>query len=164
MTRQTDQARADLLGPPTRVVGLGRHYTVELRGVTEQNDDGTERQQVLRACSIGEELQLDINLHRRDGADPLKIRRKSGEQLGFVTPVSDVTDKLVEGRIFRVKLSKVYPHRGHAGTYGAVLDFEEVRVIPLAGRRPGLEMKWIVLIGFVAILVGVGAAKLLGIF
>lgn len=143
---------------------MGRHYTVELRGVTEQNDDGTERQQVLRGCGIGEELHLDINLTRRDGADPLKIRRKSGEQLGFVTPLTEVTDKLVEGRIFRVKLSKVYPHRGHAGTYGAVLDFEEVSIVPVAGASSGLEMKWIVLIGIVALLVGVGAAKLLGIF
>lgn len=143
---------------------MGRHYTVELRGVTEQNDDGTERQQVLRACGIGEELHLDINLKRRDGADPLKIRRRSGEQLGFVTPLTEVTDKLVEGRSFRVKLSKVYPHRGHAGTYGAVLDFEEVRIVPIAGGSSGLEMKWIVLIGIAALLVGVGAAKLLGIF
>jgi hypothetical protein len=146
------------------MVGLGRHYTVELRGVTEQNDDGTERQQVLRACGIGEELQLDVSLNRRDGADPLKIRRKSGEQLGFVTPLTEVTDKLVEGRIFRVKLSKVYPHRGHAGTYGAVLDFEEVRMVAAARGSSGIEMKWIVVIGIVALLAGVGAAKLLGIF
>jgi hypothetical protein len=164
VTRQTEQSRTDLLGPPTRVIGSGRHYTVELRGVTDQNDDGTDRQSILRTCSIGEELQLDISRNNRDGREPLKIRRRTGEELGYVTPLAEVTTKLEEGRKFRVKLAKLYPFRAGAGQKGAVLDFEEVRIVQPGNNNSGLDTKWIVLIGIAVLLLAAGAAKLLGFF
>jgi hypothetical protein len=164
VTRQTEQARADLTGPPVRVVGLGRHYSVELRGVTEKNSDGADRQELLSACSVGEELDLVRSGHGHNGTDPLKILRKSGEELGFVPPHTEVADKLAEGRKFRVKLAKVYPYRGQDGKRGAVLDFEEVKEAPVDTGGAGLDTKWIVLIGIAVLLVGVGAAKLLGLF
>ena len=162
MTRQTEQARADLLGPRTRVVGLGRHHSVELRGVTEQNADGVHRQKILRACTIGEELKLEVSRDNRDGAEPLRILRKSGEQVGFVSPHPDVAEKLGQGHKFRVKLAKVYPYRGHEGAHGAVLDFEEVHEVPIAAQKSGPTIIWIVLIGIVTLLLAAAAAKLLG--
>jgi len=162
VTRQTEQARADLLGPRTRVVGLGRHYSVELRGVTERNADGTHRQKILRACTVGEELKLEVSRNVLDGGEPLRILRKSGEQLGFVTPHTDVASRLGEGHKFRVKLAKVYPYRGHEGAHGAVLDFEEVHEVPIGPRRSGRNTIWIILIGIVTLLLAAAAAKLLG--
>jgi len=144
------------------VVGLGRHHSVELRGVTEQNADGVHRQKILRACTVGEELKLEASSNNRDDAEFLKILRKSGEQLGFVTPHTEVADKLAEGRKFRVKLAKLYPYRGHEGAKGAVLDFEEVNEFPIGPRRPGSNITWIVLIGIVTLLLAAAAAKLLG--
>jgi hypothetical protein len=164
VTRQTEQSRADLLGPPARVIGSGRHYTVELRGVTDQNDDGTDRQAILRTCSIGEELQLDVSRNNRDGREPLKIRRRTGEELGFVTPLADVLGGIEQGRKFRVKLAKFYPHRAAAGQKGVVLDFEEVRIVQPSKSNSGLDTKWIVLIGIAVLLLAAGAAKLLGFF
>jgi len=163
VTRQTEQARAELLGAPTRVVGVGRHHSVELRGVTEQNADGADRQKILRACTVGEELELEASSNR-NGAEPLMILRKSGEQLGFVTPHTEVADKLGEGHKFRVKLAKLYPYRGHEGAQGAVLDFEEVNEVPIGPAKSGLESIWIVLIGIAILLMAAGAAKLLGFF
>jgi hypothetical protein len=153
-----------LLGAPTRVVGLGRHHSVELRGVTEQNMDGVHRQKILRACTVGEELKLEAGSNNRDGTEPLRILRKSGEQLGFVTPHTEVANKLGEGRKFRVKLAKLYPYRGHEGAHGAVLDFEEVNEVPIGPEKTGLQTTWIVLIGIAILLVAAGAAKLLGFF
>lgn len=166
MTRQTDQSRADLIGPPIRVVGLGRHHSVELRGVTDQNADGTDRQTLLRTCSVGEELKFAPSDAERNSTEALRILRKSGEELGFVPPHTEVIDKLREGRKFRVKLAKVYPYRGHGhdGKQGAVLDFEEVSEAPAVASGGGLDTKWIVLIGIVALLLVAGAAKLLGFF
>ncbi len=146
------------------MVGVGRHYSVELRGVTEQNADGADRQRILRTCIVGEELKLEASDDNRDGAEPLKIIRKSGEQLGFVTPHTEVAGKLAEGRKFRVKLAKLYPYRGHEGAHGAVLDFEEVNEVPIGPAKSGLETIWIVLIGIAILLVAAGAAKLLGFF
>jgi hypothetical protein len=162
VTRQTEQARTESLGPRTRVVGLGRHHSVELRGVTEQNADGVHRQNILRTCIVGEELRLEISRDNRDGAEPLRILRKSGEQVGFVTPHTDVAEKLGEGRKFRVKIAKLYPYRGHEGAKGAVLDFEEVNEFPIGPRRSESNTMWIVLIGIVTLLLAAAAAKLLG--
>ncbi len=146
------------------MVGLGRHYSVELRGVTDKNEDGADRQDILRACAVGEELLLESSTNHRPAAETLKISRKTGQQLGYVAPITDLARKLSEGRKFRVKLQKVYPHRGQAGKQGAVLDFEEVQEVPLVEERPGLETKWIVIIGIGVLLVAAGAAKLLGLF
>jgi hypothetical protein len=137
---------------------------VELRGVTEQNADGVHRQKILRACTVGEELKLEAGSNNRDDAEFLKILRKSGEQLGYVTPHTEVADKLAEGRKFRVKLAKLYPYRGHEGAHGAVLDFEEVNELPIGPEKTGLRTTWIVLIGIAILLVAAGAAKLLGFF
>ena len=163
MTRQSE-ARADYVGGPPRVVGLGRHYSVELRGVTEKNPDGADRQEILRACNVGEEFALENISNHRPSVESLKISRKSGEQLGYVAPHTELAAKLAEGRKFRVKLSKLYPHRGQAGKQGAVLDFEEVNEVPATEDKPGLETKWIVIIGIGVLLVAAGAAKLLGLF
>ncbi len=146
------------------MVGLGRHHSVELRGVTEQNADGVHRQKILRACTVGEELKLEISRDDRNGAELLRILRKSDEQLGFVTLHTDVADKLAEGRKFRVKLAKLYPYRGHEGAHGAVLDFEEVNEVPIGPEKTGLGTIWIVLIGIAILLAAAGAAKLLGFF
>jgi len=164
VTRQTEQARADLIGAPVRVVGLGRHYSVELRGVTEKNADGADRQELLNACSVGEELNFVSGGTGRNGTDPLKILRKSGEELGFVPAHGEVADRLREGRQFRLKLAKVYPYRGQDGKHGAVLDFEEVKEAPVDMGGAGLDTKWIVLIGIAVLLVAVGAAKFFGLF
>ena len=164
MTRHTEQARADLLGSPVRVVGLGRHHSVELRGVTEQNDDGVDRQEILRACKVGEELTLARGTNHSGNPESLRILRKSGVELGFVTPHTEVAQKLEEGRKFRVKLAKIYPYRGHGGMQGAVLDFEEVSIFPVRAEGTGLATKWIVVIGIVTLLIAGVAAKLLGIF
>lgn len=163
MTRRTEQARADHLADPIRAIGLGRHYSIELRGVTDHNADGADRQEILRACSIGEELQLETGTNDHAAAEYLKVLRKSGEQLGCVAPHTELADKLGEGRKFRVKLVKLYPYRGQEGKQGAILDFDEVNEVPVSATKPGLDAKWIVLIGIVTLLVAIGAAKLLGL-
>jgi hypothetical protein len=160
--RRTDLAAG--LTESTRLVGLGRHYSVELRGVTEQNADGTDRQEVLHGCVIGEELHLIGSTNHHADRESLKICKKSGLQLGFVTPHTEVASKLVEGRKFRVKLSKLYPHRGHAGAHGAVLDFEEVEEVLVEQPGSGLGAKWIVIIAIGVIAIAAVVAKVLGVF
>ncbi len=58
------------------VASSRKWYTVELSGVTDTNEDGTPRQQVLEQCEPGEELVLN------EGAT--RISRKSGEQIGYI--------------------------------------------------------------------------------
>ena len=137
---------------------------MELRGVTDQNADGTDRQDILRGCTVGEELDLIGSLNHHANSESLKICKRSGVQLGFVTPHTEVASKLGAGRRFRVKLAKLYPHRGREGAHGAVLDFEEMDEVPVERPSSGLGAKWIVIIVIGVLAIAAVAAKLLGFF
>ncbi len=58
------------------------HVFAKVAGVTFPNDDGSERQEIIKRCRVGESLVL-----RRDADDPystfaIQVLRSTGEQLG----------------------------------------------------------------------------------
>lgn len=61
-----------------------RHCFARVAGVTYPNDDGTERQTILRRCSPGEQLILRHDPHNRFSPFATEVLRLSGEQLGHV--------------------------------------------------------------------------------
>lgn len=61
-----------------------RHRFAKVAGVTFPNDDGTERQSILRKCSPGEQLVLRHDPYNRFSPFATQVLRLSGEQLGHV--------------------------------------------------------------------------------
>lgn len=60
------------------------HWYTKVAGVTHPNDDGSDRQTILRRCRPGEQVDLE---HEEDNPyDPNAVRvlRENGEQLGYL--------------------------------------------------------------------------------
>lgn len=61
-----------------------RHLFTKIAGVTFQNDDGSERQEIISRCRVAEPLSLR---HQRDNGFSeyaTAVRRVNGEQLGYL--------------------------------------------------------------------------------
>lgn len=59
-------------------------YRAILAGVTERNDDGTSRQELVRNCRIGEPLMLIADPLNKFGRNAIMVCRSNGQQLGFI--------------------------------------------------------------------------------
>jgi hypothetical protein len=60
-----------------------RHSFAKVAGVTFQNEDGTERQDVLRFCASGEQLILVRDEDNDFSCNAVEVRRLNGLQLGY---------------------------------------------------------------------------------
>lgn len=60
-----------------------RHEFAKVAGVTFQNEDGTERQDVLRFCNPGEQLILVRDIDNDFSCNAVEVRRLNGLQLGY---------------------------------------------------------------------------------
>lgn len=60
-----------------------RHEFSKVAGVTFQNEDGTERQDILRFCSPGEQLILIHDVDNDFSCNAVEVRRLNGLQLGY---------------------------------------------------------------------------------
>ena len=68
------------LGAPKRT------FYTNVAGVTFRNPDGTPRQEIIRDCSQGEWLELIREPDNRHDSNAIAVRRrKSGEQLGYIS-------------------------------------------------------------------------------
>ncbi|WP_408956191.1 HIRAN domain-containing protein [Natroniella sp. ANB-PHB2] len=63
---------------------LKNEYNTKVTGVTYENEDGTNRQEILKKCSEGESLKLEHHSSPYD-LHAVKIMRSTGEQLGWAT-------------------------------------------------------------------------------
>ncbi len=59
-----------------------RHQFAKVSGVSFPNDDGTERQTIVRQCRAGEALMLEHDPNNRYSAYAIKLLRTNGQQLG----------------------------------------------------------------------------------
>jgi hypothetical protein len=61
---------------------MSRRFSTTLKGVTHENADGVLRQEVIRRCSIGEELKLVPEPDNPFDDRVVKVCRQDGEQIG----------------------------------------------------------------------------------
>ena len=61
-----------------------RHAYAKVAGVTFPNDDGSERQEIIGRCWVGEGLILRRDTENRFSSDATQVLRASCEQLGHV--------------------------------------------------------------------------------
>ena len=101
------------------------HSSTPVIEVTESNEDGTTRQDVLKGCQQGEQLKLI--LEEQDQQDPaVRVCRKSGEQIGYLPPGMGrtVIDNLLVGYRNSVYISEI-----NGGTMGNPLLGVNIHII-----------------------------------
>jgi len=59
-----------------------RHLFAKVAGVTFPNDDGSERQEIIRRCKPGEQLALRPDAYNEYSIFATQVVRRNGEQLG----------------------------------------------------------------------------------
>ena len=110
---------------PTTLAGrdtsLGQSdFYIEASGVTKKNDDGSDRQEILKHCRPGEILLLvrEAEDFHEDGV--IKIIRSNGEQIGVVG--KNTADKIAQdmdwGFHFRAEIADITRRKGRKKTLG----------------------------------------------
>ena len=59
-------------------------YYTNIVGVTHTNDDGSDRQKIIKKCWVGETLNLIRDYENPYDKNAIKVCRESGEQLGWI--------------------------------------------------------------------------------
>ncbi len=63
---------------------MTQKFQTSLVGVTQKNRDGTPRQDVLKACCVGDPLDLIHEPNNRFDPDAIQVRRRGGLAIGYV--------------------------------------------------------------------------------
>ena len=101
-------------------VALRHEFFTKVRGVTMENDDGSDRQTIISRCRAGERLYLDHQSDNPHDPNAVMVIRGTGEQLGYLSravaarlaPVLDAGFR-VEARISALTgLQRLGEHRG----------------------------------------------------
>ena len=61
-----------------------RSFHSKIAGVSHANPDGTERQDIIKNCKVGEVLLLLLDPDNPVSKTAVKVSRVSGEQLGYL--------------------------------------------------------------------------------
>lgn len=76
---------------------MTQRFHTKLVGVTQKNRDGSARQEVLKACCVGDPLDLVTEPTNRFDPDALAVRRRGGQQVGYVpAELSGALTRLIE--------------------------------------------------------------------
>jgi hypothetical protein len=81
-----------------------RHFHTKIVGVTHQNSDGTDRQNVIRRCGLFENLALDHEEHNPHDSNAVRVCRINGQQLGYLNSglAAEIVEKSESGYHFAV--------------------------------------------------------------
>jgi hypothetical protein len=109
----------------------------KIAGVSHQNDDGVSRQRIIASCRLGEELELVRDHHNPIDPNAVRILRRNGEQLGYVTAylAKDLAPAIDHGTPIRVRISDLTG--GGELTSGVNIEVAEWR-----GARPVTGEPW----------------------
>lgn len=102
-----------------------RHFFSKIVGVTHQNGDGSDRQQLIRRCRPGCMLGLSRERANRYSENAVAVLRESGEQLGYLPDetAAEIVEALEDGWVFVAYISEITGGDPRAGkpTLGANL-------------------------------------------
>jgi hypothetical protein len=75
------------------------HFYTKVAGVSHRNDDGTQRQRIIKRCQVHEQLVLEHDPRNRHDPNAVRVCRLHGEQLGFLKAdlAPDVVNRLARG-------------------------------------------------------------------
>lgn len=74
-------------------------FHTKVVGVTHRNEDGSNRQKIIRNCRPGEQLELIHDKNNRFDLNAMKVCRKNGQQVGFLNAelAEEVVASLAQG-------------------------------------------------------------------
>ena len=99
-----------------------------------KNQDGTNRQEIIRCCNRGEELLLVLEPDNPHDSDAVKVCRKNGQQIGYLpTDNGRMARDLATGWTFRTTVDDIYPFEENPQNHGIRLRME---VLAVSQNRP----------------------------
>lgn len=80
----------------------------KVAGVMYKNDDGTDRQKILKDCKAGEKLVL-IHQPIREDKNAVKVCRENGQQIGWLNSIlaAEIAPRLDKGSKVDVEISEI---------------------------------------------------------
>ncbi|MDC0936716.1 HIRAN domain-containing protein [Pirellulales bacterium] len=86
-----------------------RYFHTKVVGVTNDNDDGSSRQSIIKKCRGGEQLDLIHDRKNRYDKNAIVVRRLDGSQLGFLSGdlATDVVNTTKNGYFFTAYISSL---------------------------------------------------------
>lgn len=93
-------------------------YYTKVAGVTQKNDDGSDRQKILKKCRAGEKVNLIRDPENPHDKNAIKVCRESGEQLGWIN--KDVAENFAVAIDIKkyniwVKIKELFKFRDESG-------------------------------------------------
>ena len=93
-------------------------YYTNLAGVTHTNDDGSDRQKIVKTCRVGKTVNLIRDHENPHDKNAIKVCRESGEQLGWIN--KDVAENFAVAIDIKkyniwVKIKELFKFRDESG-------------------------------------------------
>lgn len=81
----------------------------KIRGVNHQNENGSDRQEILGRCSEGETLYLYRDPDNPEDNNAVEVRRSNGEKLGYLSRsmAEDIAPKIDNGTEVRAQIKNL---------------------------------------------------------
>ncbi len=100
-----------------------RHFHTKIAGVTHKNRDGSNRQKLIRGCSVFETLELDHEEDNPHDPNAVRVCRENGQQLGYLNAAlaQEVVSKSGRGYRFAVFIKDITGGRRKGQSLGVNL-------------------------------------------
>lgn len=110
---------------------MSRTFRTKVVGVTFQNPDGTNRQEIISKCKVGEYVLLIRDYENSYDQYAIAVLRKTGEQIGFIDKdvafrhegMNDLAPHIDEGGEVAAKIVDLIGE-DHSGSEGCVIEIE----------------------------------------
>lgn len=88
---------------------LIRHYHTKVVGVTFENEDGSDRQEIIAQCTLLEKLRLEYDENHRKHPKAIRVHRENGDQLGYLNSelAEEILQKAKMGYAFLVQIKNL---------------------------------------------------------
>ena len=110
------------------------HRSTRVSGVSHNNRDGTNRQQIISRCSVGELLRLKAEDDNPVDPNAVAVIRLNGEQLGFLNceDAEEVHKGSQQGWLYAAIINKILDDgiKGHCLGVGLTLVYAQSTADP----------------------------------
>jgi hypothetical protein len=98
------------------------HFFGQVAGESHRNDDGTDRQAIIRRCRVGELLVLQHEPDNPHDINAIRVLRQNGEQIGYLERefAGEVVSRSAKGRHYHALIAGIGRPRRSA-FYGVAL-------------------------------------------
>ena len=127
---------------------MSRTFRTKVVGVTFQNPDGTNRQEIISKCKVGEYVLLIRDYENSYDQYAIAVLRKTGEQIGFIDKdvafrhegMNDLAPHIDEGGEVAAKIVDLIGE-DHSGSEGCVIEIEVGGKPYLVKEAEGRELR-----------------------